>query len=56
MINICLELFGVTRPILVVAFKLFLYKCNYFTVFIYQIENLNNSLIETLSNFKTIKY
>ena len=41
MINLYFKLFSITRPnyFLVVAFnKLFLYKCNYFTVFIYQIE------------------
>ena len=41
MINLHFKLFSITRPnyFLVVAFnKLFLYKCNYFTVFIYQIE------------------
>ena len=41
MINLYFELFSITRPnyFLVMAFnKLFLYKCNDFTVFIYQIE------------------
>ena len=40
MINLYLELFGgKTRPtVLVVTFYLFLYICNYFTDFIYQMK------------------
>ena len=61
MINLHFKLFSITRPnyFLVVAFnKLFLYKCNYFTVFIYQIEvrGKNTQIALPLSSIQPSKW